>query len=200
MCQFPRMTKNADEPGEHRKKLLDRVQGIEKFNRNHPAARFDGIHLDIEPQQRPENKGPGNLRFLPRLMGAYRAVRVQAGKADLPVCADIQNKLFKGNLAKRRMLLSSLPCLTLMLYELSSPGDGESTGDNAEKLHQASQKFLDMAYAGLSDPHLARLVIALRTPDYRELLPQSLDEANRADPHYGGWARHSYSDYLNAPR
>ena len=44
------------------------------FNRRHSGERFDGIHLDIEPQQRPENKGPGNLRFLPGLADAYRAV------------------------------------------------------------------------------------------------------------------------------
>jgi hypothetical protein len=45
------------------------------------------------------------------------------------------------------------------------------------------------------------MVIALRTADYGELLPQlfkRLDEANRANPHYLGWARHSYNDYLNA--
>jgi hypothetical protein len=43
--------------------------------------------------------------------------------------------------------------------------------------------------------------IGLRTPDYAELLPQmlaTLDQANRANPHYAGWARHSYNDYLKA--
>jgi hypothetical protein len=45
------------------------------------------------------------------------------------------------------------------------------------------------------------MVIALRTPDYGELIPQmltNLDDANRANPHYLGWARHSYNDYLDA--
>jgi hypothetical protein len=49
--------------------------------------------------------------------------------------------------------------------------------------------------------NLARMVIALRTPDYGELLPQmlkKLDDSNRANPHYMGWARHSYNDYLKA--
>ncbi len=47
------------------------------------------------------------------------------------------------------------------------------------------------------------MVIALRTPDFGGLLPQmlkKLDDANRAKPHYLGWARHSYNDYLNAKR
>ena len=113
----------------------------------------------------------------------------------------IQNKLLKGSLAERRLLLSSLPRLTLMLYELSSPSDGETVEKKKEKLQAASQKFLDMAYAGLPDPNLAKMVIALRTPDYGELLPKmlnTLDESNRENQHYGGWARHSYNDYLKA--
>ena len=56
-----------------------------------------------------------------------------------------------------------------------------------------------MAYQGLTEPNLAKMAIALRTPDYLDLLPQmlqKLDEANRANPHYLGWARHSYNDTL----
>ena len=65
----------ADESGKHRDTLLRHVRGILEFNEKHPGARFDGIHLDIEPQQRPENKGPGNLRFLPGLADAFHQVR-----------------------------------------------------------------------------------------------------------------------------
>jgi len=192
---------DADEPGKHREKFLDHVRGIIQFNEKHPAARFDGIHLDIEPQQRAENKGPGNLRFFPGLVDAYRAALALSESAHLSINADIQNKLLKGDLRERKMLLTALPRLTLMLYELSSPGDGETPEQKSEKLRSNSQKYLDMAYDGLAGPHLAQLVIGLRTPDYADLLPrmlQSLDESNRPNPHYGGWARHSYNDYLNA--
>jgi hypothetical protein len=68
-------------------------------------------------------------------------------------------------------------------------------------VEKASKKFFDLAYDGLDDPNLARMAIALRTPDYGELLPQmlkKLDESNRSNPHYLGWARHSYNDYLAA--
>jgi len=192
---------DADEPGEHREKLLDHVREIVRFNRSHPTDQLDGIHLDIEPQQRPENKGPGNLRFLPGLVEAYRAVRAQAERGRLMVNADIQNKLLKGDAAQRRMLLSSLPRLTLMLYELSSPNDGETVERKAEILRKASQKFLAMAYEGLNDRNLAKMIIALRTPDYGGLLPrmfETLDDANHSNPHYQGWARHSYNDSLEA--
>ena len=196
-------SENADQAGKHREKLLDHVRAVVQFNRDHPKARFDGIHLDVEPQQRPENKGPGNLRFLPGLVEAYRAVFAIAQPARLSVNADIQNKLLKGTLDQRRMLLSSLPQLTLMLYELSNPNDGDSIDKKTEKLRNASQKFLEMAYDGLHDPNLARMVIGLRTPDYSELLPQmleALDDANRTDPRYEGWARHAYHDSPGAVR
>ena len=197
-------SENADEPGKHREKLLEHARAIVLFNRNHSADRFDGIHLDIEPQQRPENKGAGNLRFLPGLADAFRAVRALAEPAGMTVNADIQNKLLKGDLSERKILLSAVPRVTLMMYELSSPGDGESAEQQAEKVQKSSQKFLDMAYDGLGDDRkLAKMAIALRTPDYGELLPQmlkKLDDANRANAHYLGWARHSYNDYLNAAR
>ena len=109
----------------------------------------------------------------------------------MTVNADIQNKLLKGSLAEQTMLLTALPRLTLMLYEL--------TGKDEAELRAASQKFLDMAYDGLDGPNLAQMVIALRTPDYGERLPamlQVLDDAYRANPHYAGCARHSYNDSL----
>jgi hypothetical protein len=193
---------DADEAGKHRDTLLQHVREIVEFNRKHRGERFDGIHLDVEPQQRPEIKGSGNLRFLPGLVEAFRAVRAVAEPAGMTVNADIQNKLLKGDAEQRRMLLSAVPQVTLMMYELSSPGDGESTKQKAEKAVQASQKFLQMAYDGLNDRDLARMAIALRMPDYGELLPEmlkKLDEANGADPHYLGWARHSYNDYLKIP-
>jgi len=192
----------ADEPGKHRETLLRHVRGILEFNHRHPAARFDGIHLDIEPQQRPENKGPGNLRFLPGLTEALREVRAITEPAGLTLNADIQNKLLKGDLAQRKMLLSAVPRLTLMMYELSSPGDGETPDQMADKAALASQEFLDMAYDGLLDRNLAKMAIALRTADYGNLLPQmlrKLDVANRSNLHYLGWARQSYNDHLKSP-
>jgi hypothetical protein len=192
-------SEEADEPGRHRDKLLDQVRAIVRFNQSHPTQRFDGIHLDLEPQQRPENKGVGNLQFLPGLVDSYRAVRSLAEPAHLTVNADIQKKLLKGDAAQRKLLLSSLRRLTLMLYEVSGPSDGDSKQKKIEKLQTESQKLLDTAYDGLQGADLAKIVIGLRTPDYEEQLPQmlqSLDAGNGKNPHYAGWARHSYNDSL----
>jgi hypothetical protein len=192
---------NADEAGAPRGKFLDHVRLILQFNRRHSAQPFNGVHLDIEPQQRPENKGPGNLGFLAGLIETYRDVRTVTDAAALTLNVDIQNKLLKGDPEQRRSLLSSVPQVTLMLYELSSPDDGTTPAEKIEKLKVSAQKFFDMAYDGLDAQQLAKMAIALRTPDYGSLLPQmlaSLDAANGANPHYLGWARHSYNDVLAA--
>jgi hypothetical protein len=192
-------SENADVGGKHLEKLLGEVQTIVRFNQQNSANRFDGIHLDIEPQQRPENKGPGNLRFLPGLVQAYRSIREVAERAGMSVNADIQNKLLKGDAEQRKLLLTALPQLTLMMYEISSPNDGDDEAKQATKVRDASKKFLDMAYDGLNGQHLAKMIIGLRTPDYEARLPamlQALDDSNQSDPHYAGWARHSYNDTL----
>lgn len=167
-------------------KLLDETRAVVRFNQTHPKERFDGIHLDVEPQQLPENKGASNLRFLPALVATYREVRDLAA-SGMTVNADIAIKFLKGDLHQRRMLLSALPRLTLMLYELNSP---------SEKLPQASERILDLAYQGLSGADLAQIAIGLRSPDYGESLPamlRSLDTTLVGNPHYLGWAWHSYN-------
>jgi hypothetical protein len=190
---------DADEPGKHRDKLLGRVRGVVEFNRQHPKERFDAVHLDVEPHQRPENKGPGNLRFLPDLVNTYRAVVALTRPAGMAVDVDIPNKYLKGEIGERRMLLSSVPRLTLMLYEISNPKDGASVAQKTEKLQKASLKSIEMAYQGLGNRDLAKISVALRTPDYGSLLDgmfQTLDQTLSGNPHYAGWARHSYNDAL----
>ncbi|HTW80224.1 MAG TPA: hypothetical protein VME23_11825 [Terracidiphilus sp.] len=190
---------DADEGGAHLEKLLGEVNAVGGFNQKHPEQRFDGVHLDIEPQQRPENKGPSNLAFLPGLVNAYTQVRKVAANSSLEVNADIQTKLLKGSREQRRMLLTSLSGITLMLYELSSPDDGRSANEKAAKLKSESQKYLQMAGEGLDALQLASISIGLRTPDYGDLMPQMLqvlDEANESNAMYGGWSWHSYNDAL----
>ena len=192
---------DADKPGKPREAMLDHVKSILQFNQRHPADRFDGIHLDIEPHQRAENKGAGNLKCLPDLVATLRAVRSLAEESGMMTNADIPNKFLKGDISERRMLLTSVQRVTLMLYELNSPTDGKSTTDMIEKLRKISDNYFEMAYAGLSEPNLAKMSIALRTPDYLELLPEmlkTLDRNHQTDPHYLGWSQHSYNDYLPA--
>lgn len=192
---------NGDEPGAPRAKLVGRARSILEFNERHASQHFDGIHLDIEPQQRPENKGPGNLNFLSGLTGAYRDVGALTARTGMTLNADVQIKLLKGDPQQRRELLTSVPRITLMLYELSSPDDGTSTAEKEGKLRDRDASILDAAYQGLGNEGVAKMAVALRTPDYGPLLPRMLavlDDANRTNPHYLGWARHSYNDMLGS--
>lgn len=191
----------ADQPGRPREELLERVNGILEFNRQHQKTRFDGVHLDVEPHQRPENKGLNNRVFLPDLVDTYHAVQQLVAPAHMTVNADIPNRLLKGSLSERWILLSSLPRLTLMLYDLSNPGDGDSPETQAAKLRAASRRSLDTAYEGVSESHVAKMSIALNAPNYEQLLPmmlKTLDDAHHHNKHYLGWAAHSYNSYLES--
>jgi hypothetical protein len=193
---------DADQPGKHRDKLMGHVNEVVTFNREHSHQRFDGIHLDIEPQ-RQENKGPGNLGFLPDLLDTYHAVLAVAEQNQMTVNADIPIKFLKGDTSQRQALMSSLPRLTLMLYGLSSPGDGQTTAAQEDKLRQTSTKFMDAAYQGLSGTNLAKLAIGLRTADYQQQLPDMLKVVQgtfAANPHFLGWAWHSYNDVTEAAK
>jgi hypothetical protein len=194
---------DADEPGKQRDKLMGHVSEVVTFNREHAHQRFDGIHLDIEPQQRQENKGAGNLGFLSNLLDTYRAVLAVAQQNQMSVNADISTKFLKADTGQRQALMSALPRFTLMLYELSSPGDGQSTAAQEDKLHQAGTKFMDAAYQGLSGNNLGKLAIGLRTADYQQQLPNMLkvvQDTLSANPHFLGWAWHSYNDVTNAAK
>ncbi|MDR3406835.1 MAG: hypothetical protein P4L99_30400 [Chthoniobacter sp.] len=191
---------DSDEAGPPRDKFLALAQTIVDFNTAQPRNHFDGIHLDIEPHQRAENKGPGNLQFLPGLIETFRGVHTIAAPAHLIVNADIPNKLLKSDATQRQALLTSVDRVTLMLYELSSPDDGKSDESKVLKLQHAAERYLAMAYEGLTEPKLAGMVIALRTPDYRERLPEmlkTLDERQSANPRYLGWALHAYNDHVH---
>jgi hypothetical protein len=194
---------DADETGKHRDTLLSHVQGIVSFNQKHSSDRFDGIHLDVEPWQRPKNKGVGNLQFLSGLVDAYKAVVAIAQPAGMTVNADIQSKLLKGSLSQRHALLTSVSRLTLMMYELTSPTDGKSADQMAEQVQSASEKYLAMTYDGVNGSSLAKMALALRTADYGNLIQQmfgKIDGANQANAHYLGWAWQSYGDTLQAAK
>ena len=194
---------DGDMPGKPRDKLLDQVREIVRSNQKHPKQKFDGIHLDIEPHQRDENKGADNLTFLPSLIETYSAVRALTDPAKMTLNADIANKFLKGDLSQRKMLLTSVPRVTLMLYELSSPDDGKSPESKVDKVRTFSARYFAMAYSGLNDRRLAAMSIALRTPDYLDALPimlHALDETHSSNPRYLGWAVHSYNDVLGATR
>lgn len=191
----------ADEPGAPRNALLAIVQNVVQFNQQFPTTQFDGIHLDIEPQQRPENSGANALQFLPNLIETYREANALAVSANLVVNADIPIEVLRASADQRQMLFTVLPRLTLMLYGVTSQSSGLPVQQQVTAIQQASQNYLGMAYDGLSGNNLATLAIGLNTADYGyDLVPTMLsvvDQSNAANSHYSGWSRYSYADFLN---
>jgi hypothetical protein len=184
------VTKDGDQAGAHRDKLMEHVNEVVSYNKGHAHQRFDGIHLDIEPWQREENKAAGNISFLPGLLDAYRAVRAVAEQNEMTVNADISARLFKADPNQRRALMTALPRFTLLLYGVKG---GQS------KLSQAATQNFQLAYQGLDAPNLARMGVGLRYTDYPqqifEMLRSTQDLLNR-NPHYLGWAWNSYNDVV----
>jgi hypothetical protein len=188
---------DADEPGAPRTHLIDQVQSVLQFNHEHWAARFDGVHLDVEPQQRDEYKGADDIGYLPGLIDTYRAVRRLTDRAGISLNADVPPRLLRAQLLQRRALLSAVPRLTLLLYDTDSTREVAAT--ELARLRESSGQLLASAYAGLDGGQLARMLIGLRSADYGAQLPQmlaALDQTYSADPHYLGWARQSYNDIL----
>jgi len=181
------------------KNCLAKSVPLRPSTRNISASNSTAFTSTLSRSSGRKTKARANLAFLPGLVNAYTQVRALAAKGNLPVNADIQTKLLKGDSDQRKMLLTALPQFTLMLYELSSPTDGESAAAKTAKVQSESQNYLQMAADGLDASALGRIGIGLRTPDYGDLLPQmlsALDAANGTNTLYGGWARHSYNDVL----
>jgi hypothetical protein len=190
----------ADEPGAPRNAFLAVVQNVVQFNQQFPATKFDGVHIDIEPQQRPENSGANALQFLPNLIETYREANVLAQSANLVVDADIPVEVLRANVDQRQALFTVLPRYTLMLYGITNQSSGLTVQQQTTAIQQASQKDLAMAYDGLTGDNLAAMAIGLDTADYGyDLMPTMLsavDQSNASNAHYPGWSRYSYSDYL----
>ncbi|HEY6451036.1 MAG TPA: hypothetical protein VIX87_00400 [Steroidobacteraceae bacterium] len=183
---------DGDEVGAPRTALLDRVQSILNFDHHHPAQHFDGIHLAIEPQRRPEYESATNNQFLPALVVTYRAVRARTDRAALSLGADIPSKVLAADVDERRALLSAVPRLTLLMDAGTIQRGAATPGQRLEQLRRRSRRYLQMAYRGVDEPHAAGMLIALRAQDHEAQLPPllaALDDANRSDPHYLGWAR-----------
>jgi hypothetical protein len=191
----------GDEPGAPRNALLAIVQNVVQFNQQFPATQFDGIHLDIEPQQRPENSGANALQFLPNLIETYREANAEAAPANMVVDADIPIEVLRASADQRQALFTAVPRLTLMLYGVTSQSSGLTVQQQVTAIQQASQNYISMAYDGLSGNNLATLAMGLNTTDYGyDLMPTMLsavDQSNGTNAHYSGWSRYSYSDFLN---
>jgi hypothetical protein len=173
--------------------MLTLIDAVAAYNARNREARFDAIHLDVEPHQLAINQGPDNRAYLSDFIACLHVARERAASAGMSVSADVPRKVLSGSAAERRALAEAVPRLFLMLYELRNR---DAASAHAE-LARTSASAVRAAYEG-SDASVGTMIVGLSVRDYGERLPEMLraiDEANGADARYGGWAIHDDAQY-----
>ncbi len=179
---------------DERDRLLGRIGDVARFNAAHAEARFAAVHLDIEPHQLPENKGPDNLTFLPDFTRAIASARDEAARAGMSLSVDIPRKLFRADAPSRAALFVAAPRFFLMLYEIHDPSRADPAAMLTE-VNAAVDQQLRLANEGLEPGAVGHIAVALRTEDYgttTATVAQGMDSAHRGQAGFSGWAVHDY--------
>jgi hypothetical protein len=161
------------------------------------AAAFAAIHLDIEPHTVRANHGVDVNAYLPMYVDTLRHARERAGGGRLPVSADVPRKFFLASEETRLALVSAVPRLFLMLYEL--PGRAGPSEDAGDEIARTSTVALRAAYSEVGAGTKSEMIIGLSVADYgRRLAPMlgALDRANGGSARYAGWAIHDFAQYM----
>lgn len=169
--------------------MLASVGKVGAYNEAHPAARFAGVHLDIEPHQLAENRRSHD--FLPALAEALKAASNEARKQNLSTSADLPRFALDE---QGPQFARAVGRPFVMLYELRDK--------SAERLTAVSSALVATTYAGVGPEVRGRLVVGLSVGDYPSDLDArlaGLDAAQGKDPRYGGWAIHDDEKYRARP-
>jgi hypothetical protein len=172
------------------------IDDVVAYNRRN-AARFVAIHLDVEPHALRANRGADVSSYLPVYVESLQVARKRAEAGGLSLSADVPRFFFTGNESDRRELVSAVPRLFLMLYEL--PGHAGPSDVASSELARASVSALRAAYEEVDPDAKGQMVVGLSVEDYGSQLQPMLaavDVANSSSTRYGGWAIHDFSQYV----
>ena len=170
---------------ENRAQMFQSIDAVGAWDAKHPAERFAGIHLDVEPHQLSENKG--NHRFLPVLAEALEEATARAAKSNLTCAADVPRFAIEED---GPAIAHSLSRTFVMLYELRDR--------SAHGLTKASTSLSERAFGTATN---GRLVVGLSADDYPddlETMLKAVETAHGGGDHaarYGGWAIHDETKY-----
>jgi hypothetical protein len=171
---------------ERRTALSAVVDAVAAYNaRVAVAARFAGVHFDVEPHQLPQNKG--NHAFLPALAEALRGACERAATRGLGASADLPRFALQEDSAA---FVAAVPRIFVMLYELRDR--------SAAALADASARVFAATYGGRAQPTHSKLVVGLSVDDYPaelDLMLSTLETAHHGSGTYGGWAIHDEARY-----
>lgn len=170
---------------ESRPSMIALIERVAAYNARFPSARFEGLHLDVEPHQIPENKA--SRGWVPALVETLREADTAGARHGLEVSADLPRFILQG--PHRKEIARAVARVFVMLYELRDRSEGA--------LAEASQRVLRDVFDA-NPAERGRIVVGLQATDYPSDLAQMLrvvDGANGPSAHYGGWAVHDESSF-----
>ncbi|MFQ5649276.1 MAG: TolC family protein [bacterium] len=171
----------------NRQPLFQRINFILTYNENATAeARFDGVHLDIEPHALRE--WPGAKRnLLQRLAETVHAARLllSQNNATLPLEIDLPTFYHKVDVSALKEIIRAVDVVTLMAYH-----------------HKTSERVLAILQGTLAlmAEQGRPFVVGINTTDFPaeknlNKLKQQLASKLRARPDFAGFAVHDYHRY-----
>jgi hypothetical protein len=170
--------------------MLALVEAVAAYDEKHEAARFAGVHLDIEPHQLPANRGDHS--FLPALAETIKEATELATRKNLSASADLP-RFALDEAGPELARTGARPFV--MLYQLR-----EKT---PAWLVTQSGKVIDHSYAGVGNEVPGGVVVGLRVEDYPtdlESMLTALQGAHGDRSRYRGWAIHDEAKYRARPR
>ncbi len=180
------------------------LQAVEEFHReSSPDARFDAIHLDVEPQSLPEWKAqasePARRKLAELYLDFVRWTRRRTRESGLPLALDIpvafnHIRLESGPLVEA--LLERADQVAVMAYRDEA---SEVLKHAAPSLHPA-QRMGKKVWVGLSaDPvDLPRPPAGQPLEKEIEKIARQVERSLRKQPSFQGVAIHDYDSYRRA--
>jgi hypothetical protein len=160
------------------------VSAVLEYNaRQAPAARFDGVHYDLEPWI---SRG-ADQSWVPSLVNTYKEAQRTLAGSGMTFAADIASaKFIKLGPADQKALLDSASRLVLMAYEVP-----------LDTVHRQYDTWIAAGVASTGS-----LMIAIRVQDFagncqNAAALSSLDAKYGHAANYGGWATYAYNKYLD---
>ena len=180
------------------------LKAVEEFNReSSPDARFDAIHLDVEPQSLPEWKSGASERTRRKLAERYldfvKWTRRRTRESGIPLALDIPvafNRIRVESGPLVEALLERADQVAVMAYRDEA---SEVLNHVAPSLHPA-QRMGKQVWVGLSaDPcDLPRPPDGQPLEKEIEKIARQVEKSLKAQPSFQGVAIHEYDSYRRA--
>ncbi|HHT9120392.1 MAG TPA: hypothetical protein ACFYD3_07605 [Candidatus Hypogeohydataceae bacterium YC41] len=171
---------------QYRQNMLDRIQSVLTYNSNNSTeARFDGIHLDIEPHTLPE-WDTNKVVLLGLLADTYAAAnQAMSSQPGLQLEVDVPVFYDKVDISTFTRIVDTVDVLTVMAY--------------ARKTVNSVVNAVSVEIATANDEHKS-VIVGFNAKDFlkeAELETLIVGVGNRlsSNPSFSGFSIHDFDDY-----